>query len=190
MFFFAAAANLYRLDPKQFPNLHSLENPPFYAVPPRAPEATFGGMPYGNALFSYVWYNAFIKFVNMAPYICPTQHENFDVLFERKIPKPDGSPSEEYFINEYLIAYFMFTIACATNATVNFRKEKKEEFRRHVSILKAATLAGKDWRGQLRDSLKKWEPDFLAATRKKRRIGGADEVGMFSQDMQVDPALL
>jgi hypothetical protein len=42
----------------------------------------------------------------------------------------------------------------------------------------------------LRDSLKKWEPDFLAATRKKRRIGGADEVGMFSQDMQVDPALL
>ena len=72
----------------------------------------------------------------------------------------------------------------------HFRKEKKEEFRRHDSILKAATAAGKDWRGQLRDSLKKWEPDFLAATRKKRRIGGADEVGMFSQDMQVDPALL
>jgi hypothetical protein len=126
----------------------------------------------------------------MAPYICPTQHENFDVLFERKIPKPDGNPSDQYFINEYLIGFLMFNVACSLNASSNHRKEKKEVFRTHVAILKAAAAAGKDWRGQLRDNLKKWEPEFLATTRKKRRIGGADEVGMFSQDMQVDPALL
>jgi hypothetical protein len=190
MILYAAADNLYRLDPTRFPTLHSLEKPPFYAVPPKAPDATVGGMPYGNALFSYVWYNAFIKFVNMAPYTCPTQHENLDLLFERKIPKPDGNPSDQYFINEYLIAYFMFTVACATNASVHFRKERKGEFRRHVAILKAAAAAGKDWRGQLRDNLKKWEPEFLATTRKKRRIGGTDELGMFEQEMQVDPAQL
>ena len=190
MIFFAAADNLYRLDPVRFPAVHSLVNPPFYGVPPRAPDATVGGMPYGNALFSYLWFNAFIEFVNLAPYICPTPQESLDVLFERKIPKLDGSPSDEYFINEYLIAYFMFTVACATNATVNFRKEKKEVFQYNYSVLKAAAAAGKDWRGQLLHSLKKWEPEFLATTRKKRRLGGSDELGMLSQEMQVDPALL
>jgi hypothetical protein len=84
----------------------------------------------------------------------------------------------------------MFTVACATNAGVHFWKERKAEFRRHVSILKAAAAVGKDWRGQLRDNLKKWEPEFLATTRKKRRIGGTDELGMFEQEMQVDPAQL
>jgi hypothetical protein len=92
MIFFAAAENMHRLDPIRLPNLHSLEKPPFYQVPPKAPDATVGGMQYGNALFPYLWFNVFIKFVNLAPYICPTLHESLDVLFERKIPKPDGSP--------------------------------------------------------------------------------------------------
>ncbi len=51
MILYAAADNLYRLDPVRFPTLHSLEKPPFYAVPPKAPDATVGGMPYGKALF-------------------------------------------------------------------------------------------------------------------------------------------
>ncbi len=65
MIFFVAAENIHRLHPLGFPNLHSLEKPPFYRVPPKAPDATVGGMPYGNALFSYLWLNTFIKFVNM-----------------------------------------------------------------------------------------------------------------------------
>ena len=115
-------------------------------------------MPYGNALFAYLWFTTFVKMVNMAPYLCPTQEETLDVLFERRIPKPDGSPSDEYFINEYLIGYLMFNVACSLNASCNHRKDKKEVFRSHVAILKATTAAGKDWRAQLRDSLKKWEP--------------------------------
>jgi hypothetical protein len=71
-----------------------------------------------------------------------------------------------------------------------FPERKKEVFQYNLSVLKAAAAAGKDERGQLRDSLKKWEPEFLAATRKKRRIGGRDVLGMLSQAMQVDPALL
>ena len=126
----------------------------------------------------------------MAPYTCPTQHENLDLLFERKIPKPDGNPSDQYFINEYLIAYFMFTVACAINASVHFRKERKGEFRRHVVILKAAAAAGKDWRAQLRDSLKKWEPEFEAIVKKKRRITLDDAPVRSSMQMQVDPDLL
>ncbi len=70
-----------------------------------------------------------------------------------------------------------------------FRKEKKKVFQYNLSVLKAAAAAGKDWRGQLQNSLKKWEPEFFATTRKKRRIGGSDELGMLSQAMQVDPAM-
>ena len=180
---------MYRLDPVKFPAVHSLANPPFYGVPPRAPEATVGGMPYGNALFAYLWFTTFVKMVNMAPYLCPTQEETLDVLFERRIPKPDGSPSDEYFINEYLIGYLMFNVACSLNASCNHRKDKKEVFRSHVAVLKAATAAGKDWRAQLRDCLKKWEPDFQAMTRKKRRLGIEDTV-VVSQETQVNPDLI
>ena len=100
-----------------------------------------------------------------------------DMLFERKIPKSDGSPSDEYFINEHVNGFPMFNIACALNASYSYRKEKKKVFRSHVAILKAAAAAGKDGRAQLHDSLKKREAEFHAMTRKKRRIGGIDELG-------------
>ena len=67
------------------------------------------------------------------------------------------------------------------------RKEKKEVFRTHVACLKAASAAGKDWRAQLRDCLKKWEPDFQDMTRKKRRLGFEDTTSAVSLEMQVDP---
>ena len=187
--FFTAADNLYRLDPVRFPAVHSLVNPPFYGVPPRAPDATVGGMPYGNALFAYLWFTTFVKMVNMAPYLCPTQEETLDVLFERKIPKPDGSPSDECFINEHLVSFLMFNIACALNASYNYRKEKMEVFRTNVAILKAAAAAGKDWRAQLRDSLKTWAPEFEALIKKKRRVGIEDTTRM-TLERQVDPDLL
>ena len=108
------------------------------------------------------------------------------MLFECKIPKPDGSPSDEYFINEYLIGYLMFNVACSLNASCSHRKDKKEVFRSHVAVLKAATAAGKDWRAQLRDCLKKWEPDFQEMNRKKRRLG-IEDTTPGSQETQVDP---
>ena len=179
---------MYWMDPLKFPAVHSLAIPPFYAVPPRAPDATVGTMPYGNALFAYLWFTTFVKMVNMAPYLCPTQEETLDVLFERRIPKPDGNPSDEYFINEYLIGFLMFNVACSLNASCSHRKEKpeKEVFCIHVAGLKAASAAGKDWRAQLRDCLKKWEPDFQEMNRKKRRLG-IEDTTPGSQEMQVIP---
>jgi len=184
--FFAAADNLYRLDPVKFPAVHSLANPPFYGIPQRAPDTAVGGMPYGNALFAYLYFTTFVKMVNMAPYLCPTQEETLDVLFERRIPKPDGSPSDVYFINEHLIGFLMFNVACSLNASYNHRKEKKEVFRIHVACLKAASAAGMDWRAQLRDCLKKWEPDFREMNRKKRRLG-TEDMTTVSLETQVNP---
>ena len=41
----------------------------------------------------------------------------------------------------------------------------------------------------MRDSLKKWEPEFEAIVKKKRRIGGDDPTRV-ALEMQVDPDLL
>ena len=79
--------------------------------------------------------------------------------------------------------------APAAPARAPDRKEKMEVFRTNVAILKAAAAAGKDWRAQLRDSLKKWEPEFEAIVKKKRRIGSGDTTSMTTA-MQVDPDLL
>jgi hypothetical protein len=91
-----------------------------------------------------------------------------------------------YFINEHLIGFLMFNVACSLNASYNHRKEKKEVFRIHVACLKAASAAGKDWRAQLRDCLKKWEPDFREMNRKKRRLG-TEDMTTVSLETQVDP---
>ena len=91
-----------------------------------------------------------------------------------------------------LLAFSCLTLhqlACSLNAICNHRKEKKEVFRRHVTVLKAATAAGKDWRAELRDCLKKWEPDFQEMNRKKRRVG-IEETLAVSQETQVNPDLI
>ena len=64
------AENIHRLDPAQLPAIHSLKKPPVFAKPELAPNATTGGMTYGNAVFAYLWFTAFTKHVNMGPYLC------------------------------------------------------------------------------------------------------------------------
>ncbi len=74
-------------------------------------------MPYGNALFAYLWFTTFTKHVNMGQYLCPSADTSLDALFVRKIPNPDGTPSDEYVINHYLVAKLCFTVACCLSAS-------------------------------------------------------------------------
>ena len=113
-------------------------------MPLLAQDAAVEGTPFCNALFAFLWYNTFIKFVNLGLYICPSQDASLDVLFERKIPNPDGSPLDVYVINEQMVARFVFNVACSLNASAGLRKEKKAVFRIHVAILKGAAAKGKD----------------------------------------------
>ena len=185
-----AAENIHRLDPAKFPAIHSLERPPFFAKPQVAPDATTGGMPYGNALFAFLWFHAFIKHVNMGPYLCPSADTPLDVLFERKVPNPDGTPSDEYVINHHLVAKLCFTVACCLSASATYRQEKKNYFRVQVATLIAAENAGRMWREQLRDCLKKWEPEFAALIKKKRRVAVEEDNTAVSLEMQVDPGMI
>ncbi len=64
----------------------------------------------------YLWFHGFIKHVNMGSYLCLSADTSIDVLFECKIPNPDGShgtPVDEYVINHHLVAKLCFTVACS-----------------------------------------------------------------------------
>ena len=100
-------------------------------------------MPFCNALLACFWYNAFIKYVNLGQHICPSQDATLDVLFERKITNPDGSPSDVYVMNEHMAARFVFNVACSLNASAGILKEKKAVLRTHVAILKGAAAKSK-----------------------------------------------
>ena len=56
----------------------------------------------------------------------------------------------------------------------------------------AASMSLK-WREQLRDCLKKWEPEFADAAdliKKKRRVKLGEDTTVVSLDMQVDPGMI
>ena len=147
-------------------------------------------MPYGNALFAYLWFTAFTKHVNMGPYLCPSADTSLDTLFERKIPNPDGTPSDEYVINHYLVATLCFTVACCLSASATYRQTQKNYFRMQAATFQAAEKAGKKWREQLRDCLKKWEPEFGDLIKKRRRMKLEEDTTAVSLDMQVDPGMI
>ena len=167
------------MDPTQFPS-HSLEKAPFFEKQ--------AGMPRFNGLFAWMWFHGFCKTVNMVQHLSPASGETFDVLFERKLPKADGSPSEMYVINRNLMALLHFYVVCAPDAGASYRRAKRPKFREYVALYKAWEEKGIDWRGELRDLLKHWAPEFQRLFTKKRVMSDKD---LHSYEaMQVDPLLL
>ena len=80
-------------------------------------------VPYVNALFAHVWYTGGIKLANVGPHLCPSSISSLDVIFERKLVDEDGSASDQYFINEELIAKIFYLIACSPSATAALMEE-------------------------------------------------------------------
>ena len=124
----------------------------------------------------------------MVQHLSPASGESFDALFARKLPKADGSPSETYFINKNLMALFHFYVACAPNAGASYRRAMRPKFHEHLALYKAWEQKGVDWRGELRDLLKLWAPDFQRLFTKKRVMSDKD-LSVY-EEMQVDPLLL
>jgi hypothetical protein len=138
-------------------------------------------MPYGNALFAHIWFTSVIKLANIGSLLCPSPISSLDAIFERKLIKEDGSASDEYFVNEELIAKIFFLMACSISVTASYRKEKKHLYQVYLSTLKAATAAGKKWREQMRDCLKHWEPQL--STRIRSRGSAASSWILMEEDM-------
>ena len=168
--------HLHWMDPTQFPS-HRLDKAPFFEK--------HAGMPRFNALFAWLWFHGFCKTVNMVQHLSPASGETFDVLFERKLPKADGSPSEMYVINRNVMALFHFYVVCAPDAGAAYRRAKRTKFHEFVALYKAWEAKGIDWRGELRDLLKLWAPEFQRLFNKKRVRSDKDLVEY--EAMQVDP---
>ena len=127
-------------------------------------------MPYFNPLFAFLWFHGFSKAVNMYPFLVPAHNESFAVLFARKLPSADGTPSDDYLINENLLALFHFHVACALDASATARRGKKGYFRQQVAYYGALTAKGVNWREQLQNLLEKWAPEFKELTKKSDAV--------------------
>jgi hypothetical protein len=145
-------------------------------------------MPYFNPLFAFLWYNGFIKTVNMYQLLVPGPAETLDMIFARRIPNADGTQSENFVINENLLSLFHFYVVCSLDASASIRRIKKDYFKRQIAYYKALTAAGVDWRAQLLDLLKLWAPEFKECTKKKRF--STDDTTAIDHAMQIDPRLL
>jgi hypothetical protein len=119
----------------------------------------WGEIPYGNALSAHIRLTGVINLSNIGSHLCPSQHSSLDAMFERKLIKEDGSASDEYFVNEELMAKIFFLISCSSSATAAYHNEKKHLFQVSVNTLRAATAAGKKWRKQICYCLKLWESE-------------------------------
>ena len=174
------ADHIHRLDPLNFAN-HSLEKEPFFEPVP--------GMPHFNAMFAYLWFRGFCRLVNMSHYLSPSGSETLDVLFERKIPNSDGTPSQHYVINENLMALLHFLVECSTDASASLRRAKRTRFTQQLALYKAMVEKGVDWRGKLLALLKLWWPDFKGSLERKR-CSSVKDFNELVAAHQVDPRLL
>jgi hypothetical protein len=69
------------------------------------------------------------------------------------IPNADGTPSEDFFINENLLFMFHFLVACSLDASVTARRGKMEYFVQQIAYRRALTAKGVDWRAHLKNIL-------------------------------------
>ncbi len=111
-------------------------------------------MPNFNALFAWLRFHGFCKIVNMGQFLSPACGQSFDVLFSRKLPNADGSPSKTHVINEYLMALFHFYVECSSDASAPYKRSKKHCFKEHLKLYKTWEKKSVDWRGELRGLLK------------------------------------
>ncbi len=82
----------------------------------------------------------------MVQHPSPTSGETIDVLFDRKLPKADGSPSETYFINRNLMALLRFYVICAPDDGASYLHTKIPKFHEHLELYQAWEEKGVDWR--------------------------------------------
>jgi hypothetical protein len=109
-------------------------------------------MPHFNGLFAWLWFHGFCKVVNNTQYGSASlscSGETSNELFERRLPKADGSPSETYFINGNLITLLHFYVVCAPDAGAAYRRAKRSKFHEFVALYKAWDEKGVDRRGKL-----------------------------------------
>ena len=110
--------------------MHSLDKAPFFEI--------VEGMPYFNALFAFFWYqDCEHHHQNMYQYLVPDQGHSMAVLFQRKLSKADGTPSDEFLINENLIALFHFHVVCALDASVTAKRSKKAYYNQQIAYYRA-----------------------------------------------------
>jgi hypothetical protein len=103
-------------------------------------------------------------------------------------PRADGSPSNEFLMNENLLALFHFQVVYSLDASATAKRSKKANFRQHIAYYRALTAKGVDWRAQLQNLLEKWA-EFKELT-KRKRVSGHEVLDIGDIVQVVDSRLL
>ena len=88
----------------------------------------------------------------------------------RKKPNPDGSPSEDFLINEEFVAMMDWLVATCLSAGVADARNLDEYYRRQVKLYKHfnGNEGKRNWRDDLCAELERWLERFPAAAKRSR----------------------
>jgi hypothetical protein len=154
------------------------------------------GLPAFNDVYCWLYFHVFAGCQKMS-WLLPMNDWTLDNIFDRRVLKPDGTPSDDYMLNERLVAHWDFYMYTALYASQTAITAMRSFYDRRVIVYQG--LDGKDgrvdWRAVLKGMLNSYLqrfPDCVLSVSKRRKSGGlAAMVAEFdAASSKVDPQVL
>lgn len=170
----------------------NIEEPPFLT------RANLKGLPPFNDVYCWLYFHVFAACQKMS-WLLPTKSWTLDSIFNRRVLKSDGTPSDDYMLSARLVAHWDFYIYTSIYASQPNITAMREFFDRRLGAYQ--TLDGRDgrvdWRDALKEKLRSYLerfPDCVDHVSKRRKSGGlagtaADVVAAPSIDPKVLQAI-
>jgi hypothetical protein len=152
------------------------------------------GLPLFNDVYSYLYFHVFAGCQKMG-WLLPGKEWSIDSIFNRRVLKSDGTPSDDFMLSERLVAHWDFYIFTAIYGSQTNITACREFFERRVGVYQV--LDGKegrvDWRAVLKEKLISYLqrfPECCEQVGKRRKSGGSAGTGAeVVAEPKVDPKI-
>jgi hypothetical protein len=138
--------------------------------------ANLKGLPVFNDVYCWLYYHVFSGCQKMS-WLLPGKEWTLDSIFNRRVLKSDGTPSDEYMLSARLVAHWDFYIVTSIYASQPHITAMRKFYDRRLAVYQA--LDGKegrtDWRAVLKDKLTRYIarfPGCCDSVSKRRKSGG------------------
>ena len=138
--------------------------------------ANLKGLPVFNDVYCWLYYHVFSGCQKMS-WLLPGKEWTLGSIFNRRVLKSDGTPSDEYMLSARLVAHWDFYIVTSIYASQPHITAMREFYDRRLAVYQG--LDGKegrmDWRADLKDKLTSYLarfPGCCDSVGKRRKSGG------------------
>ena len=138
--------------------------------------ANLKGLPVFNDVYCWLYYHVFSGCQKMS-WLLPGKDWTLGSIFNRRVLKSDGTPSDEYMLSARLVAHWDFYIVTSIYASQPNITAMREFYDRRLAVYQG--LDGKegrmDWRAVLKDKLTSYLarfPGCCDSVGKRRKSGG------------------